>query len=127
MKCHWAEHTMEFIDKGITVADSFVKWPKGNDIWALAIVNFIDTATQSTFPEIQALLKEFADVFAKPKKLPPNRDYDHAITLVPNSIPINSRPYRYSPLHIFEIERQVQELLDASLMSHPVLKAKPNA
>jgi hypothetical protein len=31
---------------------------------------------------------------------------------------VNSRPYRYSPLHKNEIERQVKELLEAGLITH---------
>ena len=31
---------------------------------------------------------------------------------------MNSRPYRYSPLHKNEIERQVKELLEAGLITH---------
>jgi hypothetical protein len=33
-------------------------------------------------------------------------------------VPINSRPYHYSPQHKIEIERQVKELLDNGLICH---------
>ena len=56
--------------------------------------------------------------FQNPKTLPPQRVYDHAIPLVPGSIPINSKPYYYSPHHKNEIEKQVQELLQAGLIAH---------
>jgi hypothetical protein len=49
--------------------------------------------------------------------LPPIRTYDHSITLIPGAVPVNSRPYRYSPLHKDEIERQVKELLEAGLIT----------
>jgi hypothetical protein len=55
-------------------------------------------------------------VFAMPTGLPPVRMYDHHILLLPGSIPVNSRPYRYSPFHKTEIERQVTELLTAGLI-----------
>jgi hypothetical protein len=71
----------------------------------------METISQSTLPEIQTLLKEFADVFAKSTKLPPSRVYDHTITLLPNVVHVNSRTYRYSPLRKTEIERQVPVLL----------------
>ena len=67
-------------------------------------------------PELVALLEEFADVFAKPQG--PQRVYDHAIPLLPNTVPVNSRPYRYSPLHKDEIERHVKGLLNAGLITH---------
>lgn len=43
--------------------------------------------------------------------MPPHRVFDHAIHLLPDSLPVNSRPYRYSPLQKDEIEKQVTEML----------------
>jgi len=60
----------------------------------------------------------YKDVFTDPKLLPPQRTYDHAIPLTPDSIPINARPYHYSPAHRTEIEQQVKELLQAGLITH---------
>jgi hypothetical protein len=37
--------------------------------------------------------------------------------LLPNSAPDNSHPYRYSPLHKDEIERQVKHLLETGLIT----------
>jgi hypothetical protein len=68
--------------------------------------------------EVQQLLQEFQDVFEQPTKLPPERFYDHHIPLLPNSAPVNSRPYKYSPQHKNEIEKQVKELLEAGLIEH---------
>jgi hypothetical protein len=52
-------------------------------------------------------------VFTEPSGLPLNRFYDHHIPLIPNVVPVNSRPCRYSPLHKDEIEKQVKELLSS--------------
>jgi hypothetical protein len=57
-------------------------------------------------------LDDFQDVFAEPSDFPPHRNYDHAITLLPRSVPVNARPYRYSPLHKDEIEKHVKGLLE---------------
>ena len=54
---------------------------------------------------------------SEPKSLPPARVFDHAINLIPGSVPVNSRPYRYSPLQKDEIERQVSEMLKAGLIT----------
>jgi hypothetical protein len=59
---------------------------------------------RAKFP-LQLILKEFEDVFAVSTGLPSTRVYDHHIPLLPGSIPVNSRPYRYSPFHKTEIER----------------------
>jgi hypothetical protein len=66
---------------------------------------------------VAKLLQEFKDVFVTNNKLPPHRSYDHPIPLLPNSVPVNSKPYRYSPHHKNEIEKQVQEFLEAGLIT----------
>ena len=68
--------------------------------------------------EIQSVLDEFTSVFGDPHTLPPTRVYDHAITLKPGATLVNARPYRYSPLHKDEIDRQVAEMLDAGVIVH---------
>lgn len=99
-------------------AEQVVKWYKGNEIWSMVFLhevqNPIAAVTEST--EVQSLLTEFSDVFQKPTQLPPPRQYDHTIPLLPGATPVNSRPYCYSPLHKDEIERQVQELLSTGLI-----------
>lgn len=64
------------------------------------------------------MLSEYNGVFGEPNKLPPHRQYDHAITLVEGTQPANARPYRYSPLQKDEIERQVREMLDSGVIAH---------
>ncbi|OIT22895.1 hypothetical protein A4A49_34336 [Nicotiana attenuata] len=55
--------------------------------------------------EIQEVLDKYADVFSEPTQLPPSRGvFDHHIPLVEGAFPINSRPYRYSPLQKVVIE-----------------------
>jgi hypothetical protein len=55
-------------------------------------------------------------VFEDLVALPPHRDYDHTIPLLPDSVPINSRPYHYSPLHKDKLERLVKVLLESELI-----------
>ena len=98
---------------------------KGNDVWALVLLDHAPPPSLSllvvtTLPtEITKLLHSYSDVFHDPKVLPPQRTYDHAIPLLPRAVPINSRPYHYSPMHKTEIENQVQQLLQAAgLITH---------
>ena len=59
-----------------------------------------EDSTQTDFPvEVQAILTEFSDVFPKdlPSGLPPARDIDHRIELVPGAEPPHRAPYRMSP------------------------------
>ncbi|GKG24498.1 hypothetical protein Tco_0395126, partial [Tanacetum coccineum] len=44
---------------------------------------------------IQGVLDDYKSVFEVPKELPPQRVHDHAIPLMPNTPPINIRPYRH--------------------------------
>ncbi|RLN25665.1 uncharacterized protein C2845_PM07G31520 [Panicum miliaceum] len=135
MQCDWEQRTVEFVLKGKRVklqglqptpvrldsmtAKQLWKSCKGNDIWAYAIVNFIPEQQLKDIPEtIQCLLQQYTDIFSDPKVLPPTRVYDHAIPLQPDAVPINCRPYKYSPQHKTEIERQVKELLEAELITH---------
>jgi hypothetical protein len=53
---------------------------------------------------IARVLEEFPNVFCEPKELPRHREYDHTITLLPDAAVVNSRPYKYSPLHKDKIE-----------------------
>ena len=79
-----------------------------NDIWtvALVIVERADKAVPEPIPpNIQKVLSEYKDVFAEPSMLPPRRQYDHGIHLEPSIVPINTKPYRYSPAQKDEIEK----------------------
>lgn len=38
------------------------------------------------------------------------------IPLLPDVVPVNSRPYRYSPHHKDEIEQQVREMIQSGFM-----------
>jgi hypothetical protein len=133
MICQWDKKVIEFQENGNTVtlqgiqsvqqtlpgisATSLLKNYKGNDIWAFAVVTNLDPSPPAITPEIDKLIQEYADVFSKPTSLPPPRVYDHTIPLLPNTAPVNARPYRYSPLHKNEIEKQVKELLASGLIT----------
>lgn len=81
----------------------------------------ISSATESAspppiIPEVQALLTEFSNLFAEPSSLPPRRDCDHSIPLIPGAQPVSVRQYRYSPKLKSEIEEQVSELLKTGII-----------
>ena len=87
--------------------------------------------TSSTPPQILDLLTEFRHLFDASPTLPPPCNTDHQIHLLPNSTPVNVRPYRYPYYQKFEIEKQVSELLSSGLIqpsrspfSSPVLLVK---
>jgi hypothetical protein len=101
--------------------DQLAKWSKGNEVWAMAAVHHdqitaMDSDIGECLREIQSLLVEFDQVFSEPTELPPQHQYDHAIALKHDAVPFNARPYRYSPTHKDEIERQVAVMLAAGII-----------
>ncbi|XP_073367813.1 uncharacterized protein [Aegilops tauschii subsp. strangulata] len=99
-------------------AEQLLKWEKGNDVWATALLNRIIMAPVTEIPhEVKQVLDRNKQVFQEPHTLPPHRAFDHTINLAPDAAPVNCRPYRYSPLQTDEIEKQVKEMLDAGLIT----------
>ncbi|GKB03304.1 putative mitochondrial protein [Tanacetum coccineum] len=64
-------------------------------------VNLMNLEEQNKGEEIHPVLAKvvdtFTDVFSVPTELPPKRSHDHRIPLLPNTQPINIRPYRHPP------------------------------
>ena len=86
------------------------------------------THSQDLPTEIQALLIHFSTLFQSPSGLPPTRDTDHHIHLLPHTDPVNVCPYRYPHYQKKEIEQQVNDMLRKGLirpstspLSSPVL------
>ncbi|XP_039778261.1 uncharacterized protein LOC120645545 [Panicum virgatum] len=67
--------------------------------------------TTHHIPEVQKLLSQYSHLFQEPSTLPPPRQFDHSITLLPGSQPVNIRPYRNGPAQKTEIEKQLHDML----------------
>ncbi|KAG6508994.1 hypothetical protein ZIOFF_034377 [Zingiber officinale] len=61
--------------------------------------------------KLESLLEDYDDLFQEPAGLPPPRNCDHCITLLPGSAPVVVHPYRYPQLQKDEIERQCTQML----------------
>ena len=75
----------------------------------------VQTLKSSISPDIQKGVDNHSKVFENLKGLSPIRDQDHAIHLIPGSVPPNIRPYRYPYAQKSEIERMVAEMLEAGI------------
>lgn len=59
------------------------------------------------------IVREFIDVFPEDLPgLPPDREVEFTIELVPGTTPISKAPYRMAPIELKELKVQLQELLD---------------
>ena len=59
------------------------------------------------------VVREFPEVFPEDiSGLPPEREIEFSIDLVPGAGPISIAPYRMSPIELAELKKQLEELLD---------------
>lgn len=72
--------------------------------------------TSPQYPALTYLLQQYIHLFQQPTSLPPPRPITHHIHLLPNTSPVNVRPYRYPHFQKAEIEKQVHEMLSLGLI-----------
>jgi hypothetical protein len=59
------------------------------------------------------IVRDFVDVFPEELPgLPPDREIEFTIDLLPGTGPVSKAPYRMAPLELKELKEQLQELLD---------------
>lgn len=112
----------------------FVQWIDLQEEYAYPVVELLavsETEEQQVVPEIQVVIDQFPEVFAIPIGLPPNRECNHHIPLIPRARPFSLRPYIFAPELKDEIEKQIQEMLDSGVIqkstspfSSPILLIK---
>jgi len=67
----------------------------------------------STTEKISRILvvDEYADVFLDEiLELPPSRDVDFSIDLIPDAGPVSMAPYKMSPVELAELKKQIKDL-----------------
>ena len=70
--------------------------------------------------QLHGIKSQFADVFAEPSGLPPERGIEHVIPLEPDAHPPFNRKYCLSPSELIQVKRQVTELLQKQLIEPSV-------
>ena len=87
--------------------------------------------TTSIPKEIEKLLEQYSSLFTPLVGLPPPRNTNHTINLIPEAVPVNVKPYRYPHFQKPEIEDHVSSMMSkgfirtsASPFSSPVLLVK---
>ncbi|KAJ9529338.1 hypothetical protein QJQ45_013665 [Haematococcus lacustris] len=98
------------------------RWLRKGGTGVLALITVDNSSTLDPAPAepelppgvsqaLNALLDEYADVFAPITSLPPERPVGHAIPLVPDARPSVVPQYRMSQEEHAELKKQVQDLL----------------
>ena len=77
---------------------------------------YVQTSKLAVSQDLQKVLDKYSKVFDTPKGIPPTRDHDHAISLIPGSVPPNIRPYGYPYAQKSEIECMVAEMLEEGII-----------
>ncbi|XP_019172452.1 PREDICTED: uncharacterized protein LOC109167837 [Ipomoea nil] len=102
---------------------------KGNDVYLCSVENL--EAKEEVAQSIP-VVGEFLDVFPEEiPGMPPAREVEFSVDLMPGTAPISKAPYRLAPPKMQELKAQLQELLDkgyirpsASPWGAPVLFVK---
>lgn len=136
MKINWAQKHLQFQYKGKEISLQGIQslpnpltctavsvgqlqaMERTNSVLHMVAIFSVDSDSSTTEvpATVQRLLHEFAEVFQEPDALPPAREWDHDIPLVPGARPISTRQYRYTPAQKTEIEAQVTAMLRAGLI-----------
>jgi hypothetical protein len=113
--------------KGITIGSPEIisshhmeKLLKKGHFGVIAQLHAIQAIETPSIPQdLQAILSKHQFAFSTPQGLPPSRGvHDHSIPLVPRRLPPNIHLYRHPFSQKNEIEKMVQELLNAGAI-HP--------
>jgi len=68
-----------------------------------------------------AIVQEFMDVFPDEiLGLPPKREIEFAIDLIPRARPVSITPYRMAPTELAELKKQLEDLLEKQFIQSSV-------
>eukprot|EP00253_Pinus_taeda_P011485 PITA_11485 len=85
---------------------------KGCQVYAIQ-VGYANSKDKSISLHSIPIIQEFTDVFLEEiPGLPPRRNIDFTIELIPGAAPVSRAPYRMSTPELTELKMQLQELLD---------------
>ena len=85
------------------------------------LAHVVDTRSSEVRLEDVPVVRDFLDVFPHDLPgLPPEREIDFPIALVPGTAPISLPPYRMAPAELKELKTQLQELVDRGFIRHSI-------
>jgi hypothetical protein len=113
--------TIQGIPKAVTVREISAMqlkkcYRKGCQLFAARVEEVFQDVVSNL--EYHRVLKEFEDVFQEMPGLPPKRDIDFSINLMPGAAPVSKATYRMSTPELKELQLQIEELLKKGYI-HP--------
>jgi hypothetical protein len=84
---------------------------KGCPLYAIQVLNFVENEKLSL--ENHPILREYKDVLlGEIPSLPPRREIDFSIELVPGAMSMSRTPYKMSTPELVELKLQLKEMWD---------------
>ena len=81
------------------------------------LAHVVDTKKETPILDEIPIVREFPDVFPEELPgLPPDREIEFSIDLIPGAEPVSKAPYRMAPMEMKELAKQLQELLDKGVI-----------
>ena len=110
------EKSIVFPESGVSEGDMFlsanqVEASLREDARIYMILAGISVEIKTLVSDIP-LVREFPEVFEEVSGLPPEREVEFSIDLVPGTGPISIAPYRMSPVELSDLKKQLEELLE---------------
>ncbi|XP_027337212.1 uncharacterized protein LOC113850887 [Abrus precatorius] len=116
-----ANHVLlDYKEKTLIFGETMTKVPRllsqgawENMVNAKAFMVVFSMETESVVePEYILVERDFLEVFPEDiSELPPEKEIEFAIDLIPGASPISVVPYRMSPVDLAEVKKQVEDLL----------------
>ncbi|KAL7243274.1 hypothetical protein ACSBR1_015641 [Camellia fascicularis] len=87
-------------------------YPCGRDQINFLLASLWEDGSGVVRDEFPKVVREYLDVFPKDLiELPPHREVEFTIDLLPGTAPISLSPYRFAPTELVVLKEQLQELL----------------
>jgi hypothetical protein len=108
------QKTVQGIPRAVTVREISAMqlkqcYRKGYQLFAV----HVEEASRDEVSKIgdHVVLTKFEDVFQEVPRLPPKRDIDFSINLMPGAAPVSKAPYRMSTPELKELQLKFEEIL----------------
>ena len=124
MDCRTKRVFFHFPNEAVLEWEGKVRAPKGRFIsyfkarkmvskgYICHLVRVRDTEAEAPTLQLVPVVNEFVDVFPEELPgLPPEREIDFGIDLLPGTQPISIPPYRMAPTELSELKEQLKDLL----------------